>query len=82
MVDAIVREWLRHTIDDDAMSDRVDEEIRDVLAAFYADDRRIQRRDPVRLQAAMDILVGLFERVGLRTDVEKMKVIVFLPGNM
>ena len=49
MVDAIVREWLRRTLGDGAMTVRVGKEIRQVLAAFYADDRLVQLRDPARL---------------------------------
>ena len=46
------------------MTSGIGEEIRSFLVAFYADDGILQSRDPVRLQTAADILVGLFERVG------------------
>ena len=52
------------------------------LAAFYADDGLVQLRDPARLQALLDTLVALFERVGLRTNVSKMKTIVCIPGRI
>ena len=35
---------------------------------FYVDDAYFASRDPVFLQTALDILVKLFERVGLETN--------------
>ena len=49
MVDAIVREWLRRTLGDGAMTIGVGEEIRQFLASFYADDGLVRSRDLVRL---------------------------------
>ena len=63
------------------MTVRVGEEIREFLAAFYADDGLVQSRDPVRLQALLDTLVSLFERVGLRTNVSKNKDDGVYPGS-
>ena len=60
----------------------VGEEIRQFLATFYADDGLVQSRDPVRLQALLDTLVSLFERVGLRTNVSKTKTMVCIPGRI
>ena len=50
------------------------------MAAFYADDGLAQSRDPARLQAWLDTLVALFERVGLRTNVLKTKTMVSILG--
>ena len=36
---------------------------------FYADDSMISSLDPVWLQGAFNALVGLFDRVGLQTNV-------------
>ena len=82
MVDAIVREWLRRIVGSGAMTVGVGEEIRQFLAAFYADNGLVQSRDPVRLQASLDTLVALFERVGLRTNVSKTKTMVCIPGHI
>ena len=49
MVDAIMREWLRRTLGNGAVVVGVGEEIRQFLAAFYADDGLVQSSDPVRL---------------------------------
>ena len=64
------------------MTVAVGEEIRLFLAAFYADDGLVQSRDPARLQASLDTLVSLFERVGLRTNVLKTKTMVCIPGRI
>ena len=39
-------------------------------------------QDPAPLQRALDILVALFERVGLRTNTKKTKVCTFVPGKI
>ena len=39
MVDAIIREWIRQTLGDDAMTTGIGEEIRSFPATFYVDDR-------------------------------------------
>ena len=82
MVDAIVREWIRQTLGDDVMTTRIGEEIRSFLAVFYADDGLLQSRDPVRLQAAPDNLVDLFERAGLKTNTKKTQAMVCIPGKV
>ena len=76
MVDAIVREWLRQTPGDKAMTIGIDKEIRSFLAAFYADDRILQSQDPVPLQMSTDILIGLFERAGFKPNTSKMQEMV------
>ena len=82
MADAIVREWLRRTIGDGAMTAGIGEEIRSFPAAFYADDGLIQLRDPVRLQALLDTIVSLFERFGLRTNTSKTETMVCVLGRI
>ena len=46
---------------------------------FYADDGLVASTDPVWLQLAFDFLTGLFDRVGLRTNVCKTVGMVFRP---
>ena len=38
---------------------------------FYADDRMVVSSDPAWLQSAFSALVAIFDRVGLRTNVNK-----------
>ena len=54
--------------------------MRGFLAAFYTNDGLIQSRSPVLLQSSFDILIGPFDRVGLKTNTTKTKVMVCVPG--
>ena len=49
---------------------------------FYADDAIIAHQDPVWLQESLNVLINFFERVGLRTNTSKMKVMICVPGNI
>ena len=82
MVDAIVREWLRilQVEETELVKDTV---IHLFLALFYADNAFIASTDKVLLQRqAMDILLALFERVGLRTNVQKTQQETMLDGKI
>ena len=48
-------------------------------AFFYADNGMVASADPQWLQAAFSTLVGLFDRVGLRTNVRKTVGMVCRP---
>ncbi len=50
--------------------------------AFFVDDGLVGSRDPVWLQSAMDILITLFEGIGIRTNPAKTKVMTCVPGNI
>jgi len=58
------------------------EEIRKLMAIFYADDALMASRDPELLPESLDVTVGLFERVGLRTNTTKMKVMTCVSGKI
>ena len=64
------------------MTTGIGEEIRSFLVAFYADNGLLQLRDLVHLQAAADILVGLFECAGLKTNTSKTQAMVYIPGKV
>ena len=81
-MDAIVRGWLQQVLGDDAVQKDIGEEVRRVLSAFYADDGLIQSRNPVLLQISFDILIGLFDRVGLKTNTAKKKGMVGVLGKI
>ena len=57
-------------------------EIRTLIAIFYADDGLIASRNPKTLQTAVNLLTGLFDRVGLQTNTTKTEVMVFVPGKI
>ena len=82
MVDAAVREWLRQTLREDVARGEIGEEIRRLLTAFYVDDGVLASTDPVFLQDALDKLVGLFDRVGLRTNTTKTEAVTCWPGKI
>ena len=83
MVDAVIREWLRQVVSAESARDRItNADIRRLLACFYADDGLVLSGDPEMLQRAFDILTGLFDRVGLRTNTKKTKVMIMLPGKV
>ena len=85
LVDAIVREWLRQLFGDDAAMHGLgtdDRLVRLFVALFYADDGYLASRDPALLQEAIDILVPLFERVGLRCNTTKTEAMICVPGRI
>jgi len=82
MVDAVVREWLRRVLGEEAARHGYGTAVRELMAIFYADDAVLASRDPVALQKALDIIVGLFERVGLRTNTSKTKIMTCVPGKI
>ena len=79
MVDAIVRKWVRVLQEVHGMGL---EDVRRLMTCFYADDGLIVTRNPEDLQIAFDVLTGLFDRVGLRTNTTKTEAMVFLPGKI
>ena len=84
MVDAIVREWLRlATGEVEPTMPQTQAAIHLFLALFYADDGYIASTDKELLQESiMDILIELFERVGLRTNTKKTLGMTCTPGRI
>ena len=81
LVDAIVRYWLFRTLADGSeRTTGFGVSVKERLCAFYADDGLLAARDATWLQSAFDVLVGLFERVGLQTNTLKTKTMTCLPG--
>ena len=82
VLDAVIRHWLTLVITADG---RVAQTglgplVADKLAAFYADDGLITATDNDWLQGALDVLVNLFRRCGLQTNVNKTKLMTCFPG--
>jgi hypothetical protein len=80
-VDAVIREWLWRTMNKEAAHGIFAEVSREIVA-FFVDDRLVGSRDLVWLQGALDVLVKLFESIGLRTNPDKTKVMTCVPGNI
>ena len=52
------------------------------FAIFYEDDRYLASKDPEFLQRALNVLVDLFARVGLETNVQKTQTMICMPGRI
>jgi hypothetical protein len=81
-VDAVVREWLRQCLGDDTAWMGIGEAVRDHVVAFIVDDGLVTARCPEWLQSSFTILIHLFERIGLKTNAAKTKVMMCLPGKI
>ena len=71
VVDAVVRHWLLVATQEAERRGERGRERRHQAALFYADDGMIASSDPRWLQWAFTILVGLFDRVGLKKNQRK-----------
>ena len=70
VVDVVVRHWievLQTATEEKGETGREGH----FSAVFYADDRMVVSSDPVWLQGAFSALVAIFDRVGLRNNVNK-----------
>jgi hypothetical protein len=81
-VNAVVREWLCQTLDKDAARDGIGDQVAEILVALYVDDELIASWDPVWLQESFDILIRLFEQIGLLTNSSTTKVMVCISGQI
>jgi hypothetical protein len=80
-VDAVIREWLWRMMNKEAANGIFAEASREIVA-FFVDNGLVRSRDPIWLQVTLDILIILFESIGLRTNRDKMKVMTCVPGNI
>ena len=79
VVDAVVHHLVTGVIaGEEERGNRVNEG-RNQDALFYADNGMVSSSDPLWLQGAFNTLVGLFDRVGMRTNIGKTVGIVFYP---
>ena len=69
VVDAVVWHWVHRVMEEAEARGETGREGRHQAALFYADDGMVASSDPAWLQGAFTALVGLFDRVGLRTNV-------------
>jgi hypothetical protein len=63
-VNAVIREWFHWTIGEEATHGEFTVVCREIVT-FFVDDGLAGSRDPIWLQHALDILVTLFESIGL-----------------
>jgi hypothetical protein len=79
---AVVREWLRQVLGDNAAQGGLGEAARNHAVVFFVDNGLVAARCPEWLQSSFTILVNLFECIGLRKNSAKMKVMTCLPGKI
>jgi hypothetical protein len=83
VVDAVVREWLRRTLDNEAARDGLRmAQSATQMVSFYVDDGVLSARDPMWLQSALSILITLFKQVGVKTNTKKTQVMTCIPGKI
>ena len=83
VVDAVVREWMVQLRQDGEYDgEMVTEFMATFFAIFYVDDAYLASRDAGFLQHALDLLVDLFERVGLQTNTAKTQTMICTPGRI
>jgi hypothetical protein len=81
-VDAVVREWLRQCLEDNAAWMGIGEAVHDHVVAFFVDNGLVVARCAEWLQSSVTILIHLFKRIGLKTNAAKTKVMMCLPGKI
>ena len=79
VVDAVVPHWVTGVIADVEEWGELGKEGGDQAALFYADNSMVASSDPRWLQGDFNTLVGLFDRVGLRTNAGKTFFMVCRP---
>ena len=79
VVDAVVRHWVTGVIADAEARGDLGKEERHQAALFYAYHGMVASSVPQLLQGAFNTLVGLFDRVGLGTNVGKTVGMVCYP---
>ncbi len=83
LVDAVSREWVQQLWEESELEEEV---ITKLMAAFFAifyvDVAYLASWDPEFLQRALDILVDLFARVGLETNMKKTQTMICTPGRI
>ena len=79
VVDAVVQHWVTVVVEGAEEQGERGHEGRKKAALFYAEDGMVASLDPRWIQGAFNTPVGLFDRVGLRTNIEKTVGMVCRP---
>ena len=79
VVDAVGRHWVTVVVEGVEERGERGQECWHQAALFYADDGMVKLSDPFWLQGAFNTLVGLFDRVSLRTNTRKTVGMVCRP---
>ena len=83
MVDAVARKWFRELREGGGYEEwELDNLMSTFFAIFYVNEAYLASRDAEFLQHALDLLMSLFARVGLETNVSKMQTMICIPGRI
>ena len=82
VVDAVISHWVTVVAPTKEEIEGLGLSIQDLAAYFYADDGLVASTQPERLQREFDVLTGLFDQVGLRTNTRKTVIIACQPCHM
>jgi hypothetical protein len=81
LVDAIAWEWLQELREGSALElDKIDCLMATFFAIFYVNNAYLASRNPDFLQRVLNVIVGLFARVGLETNAQKTQAMICTPG--
>jgi hypothetical protein len=78
----VIREWLRQVLGEDTARDGLGEAAHNHVVAFFVDDGLVAARCLEWLQSSFQILIALFECIGLQTNAEKTKIMTCLSGKI
>jgi hypothetical protein len=80
LVDAITQGWLQELREGSVLEpDKIDRLMATFFAIFYVNDAYLESHKWNFLQRALNVIVGLFDHVGLKTNVQKTQAIVCIP---
>ncbi len=81
LVDAVPWECFRRLHEESVLGEEESDHLMETFfAVFYVDDAYLASRDPAFLQRAIDLIVKLFARIGLETNVGKSQAMICTPG--
>ena len=80
-VNAVIREWFHWTIGEETAHGEFAVACREIVV-FFVDNKLVGLRDSLWLQHTLDILVTLFESIGLQTNSDKTKVMMCISGKI
>ena len=72
VVDAVIRHWVTGVIAEAEARGDLGKEGRHQAALFYANNNMVASSDPGWIQGAFNTLLGLFDKVGLQTNLGKI----------
>ena len=79
VVDAVIYHCVTLVVGEEAGKDGFGRAVQCLVELFYTNNGLIASPSLARIQAALDVLTGLFNRLGLQTNVNKMVGMVCQP---